>query len=188
MDARECLLTRRSVRRYKNDPIPDEVLERIMEGTLAAPSASNRQHWYFVVVRSPEAMAELRQVMGKMEETVLPAIRKQYEKHPEVAAETVAFLRGFGNAPVCVLAFCLKPEYSDEGGRQSVAAAIENLLLAAWNEGVGSCWMAAPYGIAPDLKERYAPGKGEFVAAISLGYPERVPAMPPRKPGRCEYI
>ena len=188
MEARECLLNRRSVRRYLSDPVPDEVLERIMECALAAPSATNRQHWYFVVVRSPEGMEELHQIMKGMEDTVLPALLKQYSKFPEVAAETIAFLRGFGNAPACVLAFCLKPEYSTEAGRQSVCAAIENLLLGAWSEGVGTCWMAAPWGIAPQLQERYAPGKGDFVAAISLGYPERVPAMPARKPGRCEYI
>ena len=44
MDARECLLTRRSVRKYRTDPIPREVLERIMEAAVAAPSAINFQH------------------------------------------------------------------------------------------------------------------------------------------------
>lgn len=188
MNVRECLLTRRSIRRYKSDPIPTKVLERIMEGAMAAPSASNRQQWYFVVVHTPEAMDELRQVMGEMEREVLPHILEKYRKFPEVAAETVAFLRGFGNAPACALAFCLRDEMSDGEHLHSVCAAVENLLLAAWDEGVGSCWMAAPLGIAPTLKERYAPDKGDFVAAISLGYPERVPAMPPRKSGRCVYL
>ena len=47
MDARECLLTRRSVRKYKPDPVPDEVLERVLECAAAAPSAINLQHWHF---------------------------------------------------------------------------------------------------------------------------------------------
>lgn len=188
MDVRECLLTRRSIRKYKDDPIPDEVLERIMEGTLAAPSASNRQHWYFVVVRTPQGMAELHEVMAEMKKEVVPHILKKYERFPQVAAEAAAFLQGFGRAPVCVLAFYLRQDFAGDEGMQSVSAAIENLLLAAWSEGVGSCWMAAPKGIGSLLEEKYAPDKGEFIAAVSLGYPERVPDMPPRKSGRCVYL
>ena len=54
MDTREALMTRRSIRRYKADPIPEADLKDILETGLAAPSAINLQHWYFVAVQSPE--------------------------------------------------------------------------------------------------------------------------------------
>ena len=53
MDAMQCLLTRRSIRKYKNDPIPEETMREVMEAALYAPSAINLQHWYFVVIQSP---------------------------------------------------------------------------------------------------------------------------------------
>ena len=68
MEAREALLTRRSIRRYKPDPISEEDLKEILEAGLSAPSAVNMQHWYFVAVQSPEALDEVKAVMGGVAE------------------------------------------------------------------------------------------------------------------------
>ena len=92
---------------------------------------------------------------------------------------------------MCILAFFLRDDYPDrDGAMQSVSAAIENILLSAWDKGVGSCWLSAPQrmGFGPELRERFAPDKGEFVAAITLGYPEQVPKMPPRRDGRYTIV
>lgn len=191
MDARECLLTRRSVRKYKSEPLSDELLMEILGPALAAPSAINLQHWHFVVVRSPEAMADLRTVMVRVVEKFNPVLRERFAKNPETIAETQNFLVSLGGAPVCVLAFLLKENYPDEHGAiQSVSAAIENLLLAAWDKGVGSCWISAPQrmGFGPELRDRYAPGKGAFVAAVTLGWPDQTPKMPLRREGRYTFI
>lgn len=191
MDARECLLTRRSVRSYRPESLPDEVLERIMESALAAPSAVNLQHWHFVVVRSPEEMSALKEIMVRVVEKFSPVLAERFRSHPETQRETKHFLATLGGAPVCVLAFFLKGDYPDrDGAMQSVSAAIENLLLAAWSEGVGSCWMSAPQrmGFGPEIQQRFAPDKGEFVAAISLGYPEKVGPMPVRRDGRYTFV
>ncbi|MGN0984876.1 MAG: nitroreductase family protein [Candidatus Enterenecus sp.] len=191
MEARECLLTRRSVRKYKSEPLPDELLMEILEPALAAPSAINLQHWHFVVVRSPEAMADLREIMVRVVEKFNPVLRERFAKNPETIAETQNFLVSLGGAPVCVLAFLLKDDYPDEHGAvQSVSAAIENLLLAAWDRGVGSCWISAPQrmGFGPELRDRFAPGKGKFVAAVTLGWPDQSPQMPPRREGRYTFI
>ena len=73
---------------------------------------------------------------------------------------------------------------------QSVSAAIENVLLAAWDKGIGSCWLSAPQrmGFGPAFQARFAPDKGEFVAAITLGYPDQQPKMPPRREGRYTIV
>ena len=191
MDARECLLTRRSVRKYKSDPVPDEVLERVLECALAAPSAINLQHWHFVVLRSPEAMARLREIMVRVTEKFRPVLKDRFANHPETVTETENFLVKLGGAPACVLVYFLKDSYPDrDGAMQSVSAAIENLLLGAWAEGLGTCWMSAPQrmGFGGELREAFAPDKGEFVAAVSLGWPDQMPKMPPRREGRVTWL
>lgn len=191
MDARECILTRRSIRKYKCEPVPDEVLREIMEAALAAPSAVNQQHWHFVVVRSSEKMAELSSVMGNVFGKFRPVLEQRFSRNPEAIEDTRVFLNSLGGAPVCVLAFFLKDDYPDrDGAMQSVSAALENLLLAAWDKGVGSCWLSAAQrmGFGPELQARFAPGKGEFVAAVTLGYPDQSPKMPPRRDGRVVFI
>ena len=191
MDTQTCLLQRRSVRQYRPDPIPDDILQEIMACALAAPSAVNQQHWHFVVVRSPEGMEKLRAIMSKVPEAFLPVLEKRFARNPQVIESTLRFLSTLGGAPVCVLAFFLRDDYPDrDGAMQSVSAAIENLLLAAWEKGLGSCWMSAPQrmGFGPEIQAKYAPGKGEFVSAIALGYPDQSPKMPPRREGRCIFL
>lgn len=191
MDALECLMTRRSIRKYKSDPIPDQVLTSILDAALAAPSAINLQHWHFVVLRSPDRLAEFKTLMGDVQVKFHSVLAQRFQKHPEAIADTETFLTSLGGAPVCVLAFFLKDDFPDrDGAMQSVSAAIENLMLAAWAQGVGSCWMSAAQrmGFGPAIQERFAPDKGEFVSAISLGYPDQAPKMPPRREGRVTFI
>ena len=191
MNAMECLLTRRSIRKYKSDPIPREVLEEILAAACCAPSAINMQHWYFVVIQSPEKMAEFREVMRRVMVAFHPVLEDRFKKNPETIQETESFLVSLGGAPVCVLAFLQKDGYPDRDSVvQSAAAAVENLLLAAWSKGIGSCWMTAPVstGFGPALRDRFAPGKGELVAAVALGYPDQTPKMPKRRAGRCVFL
>ncbi len=191
MDALTCLMTRRSIRKYKADPIPDDVLTSILDAALAAPSAINLQHWHFVVLRSPDKLGEFKALMRDVQVKFHPVLADRFQKHPEAIADTETFLTSLGGAPVCVLAFFLKDDFPDrDGAMQSVSAAIENLMLAAWAQGVGSCWMSAAQrmGFGPAIQEQFAPGKGEFVSAISLGYPDQTPKMPPRRDGRVAFI
>lgn len=191
VDARECLLTRRSVRRYRPQPLSDELLAQILEPALAAPSAINLQHWHFAVVRSQQGMDDLKAIMVKAVERFSPVLKQRFAAHPETVAETQNFLLTLGGAPVCVLAFLLKEDYPDrDGAMQSVSAAVENLLLSAWEKGVGSCWISAPQrmGLGPEIRARFAPDKGEFVAAVTLGWPDQEPAMPKRREGRVSYL
>ena len=118
-------------------------------------------------------------------------LEQRFAKNPEAVEDTHRFLDSLGGAPVCVLAFFLKNDYPDrDGAMQSVSAAIENLLLAAWDKGIGSCWLSAAQrmGFGPELQEAFAPDKGEFVAAVTLGYPEIVPKAPRRREGRYTII
>ena len=191
MDTLECLLTRRSVRMYKPDPIPRQELEEILAAAACAPSAVNLQPWYLAAICSPDGMAAFRDTMRQVAVKTRPELEERFPNHPQVIRETESFLVSLGGAPACVLVFLLKEDYPDRDNvLQGVSAAVENLLLAAWAKGIGSCWMTAPVsaGFGPVLRDRFAPGKGELVAAVSLGYPDQTPRMPKRKTGRCVFL
>lgn len=191
MEMLECLITRRSVRRYKPDPIPKEQLAELVAAAACAPSAVNLQPWHFVVLHTPGRMEEFRGVMRAVAAKTRLELETRFQNHPQVVKETESFLVSLGGAPACALVFLHKPDYPGRDNMvQSAAAAVENLLLAAWYRGIGSCWMTAPVGagFGPALQERFAPGCGELVAAVALGYPAQVPQMPKRKPGRCVFL
>ena len=124
MDTLECLVTRRSVRKYKPDPIPRQELEEILAAAACAPSAVNLQPWYLVAVCSPEGMAEFRDTMRQVAVKTRPELEARFANHPQVIRETESFLVSLGGAPVCVLAFLQKDGYPDRDSVvQSAAAA-----------------------------------------------------------------
>lgn len=191
MDALKVLLERRSIRKYRSVPVADEILEEIVQAGLYAPSGMNLQPWHFVVVRTPEKMLQVRAIMSVVAMRFNPVLQKRFSEHPEIITETSNFLVTLGGAPACVLVFAHK---KDEGDRdnmlESTSAAIQNMQLAAWNRGVGSCWIAAPkYVDCGALYEAvFGAGHGEFVAALTLGYPAEDPHAHKRKGGRYTFI
>lgn len=186
MELREAMTARRSVRKYKETPVPRELLEELLDAACWAPSADNRQPWYFVALTGQEDIALLRETMERVAEEIRPHLEEMFPRHPSVVRDTTLFLHSLGNAPVYVLAFLQKDFGHRESMLESVAAAIQNLLLAAHEKGLGTCWInaATGAGYGPALRELFAPDKGEFVSLITLGYPEIVPKAPPRKPRR----
>lgn len=192
MELKKAIMSRRSIRNYQNIHIRDEDLQEILDAGMWAPSAVNFQPWYLVAVRSQEQMHKLLRVMAQVSEDIKPALQERFQSHPEVINETTGFIRQLGGAPICILAFQLKPNYpkTDSTIVQSVAAALENLILAATAKGIGSCWLTAPVetGVGPMLRDMFAPGKGDLVAIVTLGYSAQEPNVPSRKEGRYTII
>ena len=189
MELMEAIRTRRSVRRYQDREVPRELLEELMEAACWAPSADNLQPWYFVVLTKQEDIALLQETMEKVSEEIKPYLQEMFPRHPRIVAETTGFLRRLGGAPVYVLAFLQKDYgHTRDAVIESTAAAIQNLHLAAHERGLGTCWVNAVTGLGygPKLQEMFAPGKGEFVSLISVGWPDQPPRTPSRKPGRWE--
>ena len=158
-----------------------------------APSGVNLQPWYFLVLESQEAMEKYREIMREGAKGFLPVLEKRFPKHPEVVRETTSFLSNCGGAPVVVLVFLHKPSLNTDdkacSNIQGVAAAIQNLLLLAWDKGIASCWTTAPVsaGVSEIIEKQFAPDKGNFVAAICMGYADQEPQAPRRKTDRIVY-
>ncbi len=191
METKEAILGRRSVRRYTDQPLKDADVQDIITAGLYAPSALDFQPWYFVVVKSAEQLKELREFMSAVYNKFEPVLNERFRNHPAAIAETKVFLKSLGGTQCCILAFMLRQDYPDKKGViEGVSAAVQNMLLAAYDKGIGSCWMTAPMrvGMEEELRLKYAPEHGDFVAAITFGYPAYTPKTPKRKEGRYEII
>lgn len=158
----DLIKQRRSVRSFKPDSVDDAVLKRILEAALWAPSAGNTQARMFYLVKNPE-----------LKKAVASACFDQ--DHVELAPVIVV---------ACTDVEAMRALYGKRGttlyGICDVSAAVENLLLAAWSEGLGSCWVGnfneQELQKALKIPKRFLP-----VAVVPLGYPAEVPPSPARK-------
>jgi len=144
MEVFEAIRTRRSIRNYEDQPVENEKLLNVLEAVRLSPSATNAQPWKFIVVTDPEVKERLR---------------SSYERD------------WFVSAPVIVVACALPDEAwvrhdGEEYWKVDVTIAMQDLILAAWEEGLGTCWIGA---------------FNEKEAKRALGIPEhvRVVAMTP---------
>lgn len=194
MNVSDAIQKRRSVRKYKDIPINDSVLEEIIQDACWAPSAVNLQPWYYVVVRSEDGKKRVLEKMSEVAKKTEPSLTERFSKHPDVVKDTLRFIENLGDAPVIVLAFLNKKELPilHDGAIQSVAAANENLLLSAYAHDVSGCWMTAPVEalMGDDFRNEFAPERGELVSIITLGYAAdgAIPAPPRRKDDRYVFV
>jgi F420 biosynthesis protein FbiB-like protein len=186
----EFFKKRRSIKEYCDKKVSDEVLQRILEAGRWAPSAHNAQPWRFIVLKDSNIKLVLAKRMAIEWSKDLELNGVSQEK---IKALTEFSIKIFSTAPIVIIA-CLTMEnmqvYPDEKRRkfeyimgiQSVAAAIENILLAASLEGLGACWFCAPLFCQSIVQETLGiPKHVEPQALITIGYPKSSPSQPPRK-------
>ena len=180
---------RRSIRKYLDISISKEDIKEILESAIKAPSAKNRQPWKFIVVQGnakDEVMQEFRK--GLFREENGDGIFGEDGGYLNGAKETAKIME---QAPVIIFvlntygrdlmrARSVQDYVFDSCNIQSISAAIENMLLAATEKGIGSLWIADIYYAYFELLE-WLGGKGELIAAVALGYPTKIPPARPRK-------
>ncbi|MEO0278805.1 MAG: nitroreductase family protein [candidate division WOR-3 bacterium] len=188
MELRDAIVGRRSIRRYKSTPVPKELIEEIFEYALWAPSGMNRQNWYFVVVTGETKDRIVEICRRAYEEYIGKKIEQVFTHKPDVVKETKSFFATLGGAPVVIVAYAEPGPESEKTDIQSVAAAIQNFLLLAYEKGLGTCWMTGPISHANEISQLLGVEGKEFVALITLGYPDENPRPPKRKPDRVIYI
>ncbi len=182
---------RRSVRSYRPEALPREMIERLLAVAVWAPSAHNRQPWRFAVVTSAEAKERLATEMG---ERLRRDRGRDGDPTEAIEGDARRSYKRITGAP-CVIVVCLSMEdmdvYPDAYRSQAehlmavqgAALATENLLLAASLEGLGACWMCAPLFCqdtvagALDLPSLWQPQ-----GLITLGYPTNRGKEPRRRP------
>lgn len=159
MDFAELIARRYSVRAYKSDPVEEDKLKQVLDGARLAPTAANRQPFQFIVVRTAGRQSELKRIYKA---------------------------EWFSQAPIVICA-CAVPDRAwsrmdnKNYGEVDVTIAMDHLILAATELGLGTCWIAAFDPVAA----RHVLGLPEDVEPVAftpLGYPADKPKAKQRKP------
>lgn len=151
----DVILSRRSIRKYEDKEVPKEILEKILEAGRQAPSAGNRQPWHFVVVTDDGIKERLPQ--------------GRWNTFIRDSAFTVVGCGSTGDP------------YSRRWSTIDTTIALQNMVVAAWSLGIGSCWIG-------DFKEEEVKGllnipeSWNIISLISFGYPAEKPGSKLKKP------
>lgn len=180
----DFLTSRRTIRRFRPDPVPPEIIERILDTAVYAPSAHNLQPWRFVLLESVAARQKLAEALTA---TMQRDMRAEDAPESEIQARVARSKRRMLEAPVAVL-LCRdraarRADRLEEDlmGMQSVAAAGLQLLLAAHALGLGGNWICWPlYAQAETRQALDLPESWQPEALFFLGYPAESPETPPR--------
>lgn len=162
MELSEVIKGRRSIRAFKLQDVPDEVVEKLIDAARHAPSAGNIQPWEFVIVRNPDAKKKLAQAAHQAFVEEAPVVIV-------VCADENRSSMGYGNRGRTL--YCI----------QDTAAAIQNILLTAYSFGLGTCWVGA-FNEDEAGRALKAPNGIRPVAMIPVGYPNRTPSQRNRRP------
>lgn len=189
-DLQQFLRTRRSIRRFKTDPVPDSVIENILTTATYAPSAHHRQPWRFAVLTDESAKTTLADAMAIEFKRDLEAdalIPEGIEKKVTSSRNRII------NAPVVII-LCIDmtdmDKYPDTHRKkaeyimatQSAANAGMQLLLAAHGEGLGSVWVCSPLFVPNVVQKTLDLAKTwEPQAMYFIGYPDVAPSARERK-------
>ena len=183
MTVLEAIAARRSIRKFKVEPIPDEALRTILTAAIQAPSGKNRQPWRFVVIQA-DKRAQMVQIMRE-------GIEKSKARGDDIGSSewTAKVMEG---APVTVfifnphsmapwLAHSIHQNFLELVNTQSIGAAIQNMALAAQELGLGSLWICDVFEAYEELRI-WMGEEGRMIAALSLGYADESPEARPHKP------
>jgi coenzyme F420-0:L-glutamate ligase / coenzyme F420-1:gamma-L-glutamate ligase len=192
VDAAHALIReRRSIRRYRPVPVPDDVVRRVLEAARFAPSAHNRQPWRFAVLTRREPKERLARAMGARLREDRRADGDPDDRIDRDVARSFARITGAPVVVVVCLTLADMDRYPDRRRAaaehlmavQGTAMAVQNLLLAAHAEGLGACWMCAPLfcpevvaqalGLPPDWQPQ---------ALVTLGFRADAGKVRPRRP------
>jgi len=202
-DILEVIKTRKSIRRYKPDPIPDEILDKILEAARWAPTGENYQPWRFIVIKNPETknkignLAKLGSGSRMTAWHCLGEMQRRFEEiqDPGRRAEVLRFMYSgevsefAKQAPVIIAVIGTLMEESVDVP-YDLSACIENMLLEAHSLGLGACWVHGPVASTRDAAKfkkilKIPTGMGEYkaIAYIALGWPAEARKHPrPKKP------
>jgi len=196
----DLMCARRSVRRFRADAPPVELIESILASAVTAPSASNKQPWRFIVLRNREMIATLAAKVRVAVDRIAKAIDPPFEASFRAYGD---YFTRFENAPVVIIALfrslTLLSNLTDkrlgdddamriramerDSGLIGTSMAMENLLLAAHAAGLGASGMTGPLVAVDAIREiANVPPSWEVAALIPIGYPDETPVRTARKP------
>ena len=188
MDLYDAIHHRRSHRLYKPEMPPREVLERVIEAALWAPSGTNLQGWD-ITVMAGQVRDGFVALVSQAIKFLLPELKKA--NVPEKGQELVIkFFKDLGGAPVVIAVTIFKnPDPGmNVANIQSGAALMQNLLLAAEAEGLGTCWMTGANYLEDEILKFLGKPDRQLLAITPIGYSAKEPPVPPRKEREVRWL
>ncbi len=172
----ENIMTRRSIRKYKAEPVSRELINKIMECGINAPNGQNKQSWEVRIVDDPAVMTEIKDAIAK--------------GHPQMKPE---FAHGcFRNAPIMVF---IARDTTYPFSAYDCGMLSQNIMLSAWSYGVGSVCLASPVRMLMDndackpvLEKLGFSENYELSLCIGLGWPDENPEAKPRMMEKVKFI
>ncbi|MCL2834428.1 MAG: nitroreductase family protein [Treponema sp.] len=191
MDIYEAINGRRSIRKYKSAKVEDKNLMKLVQAAITAPNGGNAQPWDFIFITNSELISQLCKILEDVHGEYFGKARKD-NIEGERLEKTVASYGRMISAPVFLIV-CLNirnqqlnepyEEWTTKWAHHSVAAALENFMLAAVAEGLGTCWLGTPGWKSDKIKELlHIPDNIEIIAMSPIGFPDESPKPRPRLP------
>jgi nitroreductase len=179
----EVARRQRACRAFRDEPVPDELVERVLEAATFAPSAENRQPWVFVVVRNGEARARIGELTRKAWEGGGRDRSRGRLREALFADVDRGATGGIAAAPVLVVVAADLERCLETTMAASILPAVQNLLLGATALGLGSALTTLTTVFADELRDVVGlPGRVRPVAVVPLGWPARPLGAPRREP------
>lgn len=169
IDLFEAIDTQRAIRQFKPDPVPDELITRLLQAATKAPSGGVRQGWSFIVIRDPETKLKIGELYRAGDRFAITSdltgqVRRVYgaaqylEDHME-------------DVPVFILA-CIQANESSSFPGSSIYPAVQNILLAARGLGLGSCLTTRQMRFEEEIKQLLnIPEDVATAALLPIGFP-----------------
>ncbi len=179
----DVVLSQRAYRKFTDEPVPDEVVSRVLTAATHAPSAENTQPWAFIVIRDPE----LRARIGELTQRAWEGGGREFSE-PRLTPAMLAdvhqgALGGVSAAPVLVVVCGDTSHCVPAVLEASVWPAVQNLLLAATASGLGSALTTLATRFGEELRDVLAlPPHVRALAVVPLGYPAKKLGPPKRLP------
>lgn len=201
----DFIYKRKSIRDYKDDPIPKEDIIKMLDAAVHAPSPKNQQNWHFVVVNNKEKIEKIAECVNAKHTYIASFAGSEEEKKKFM--NLLPYYMNFQRSACSILVYSCEYKMIEEkilrannagediinsikdseSAAQGIGAAVENFLLAAAAMGYGTCYMTGPSYATKEIEEIIGfekPGY-KLMSIISLGVPkDKTPAQPKRKPLR----
>lgn len=177
MELNDAIKSRRSIRKYKEVEITNDIIEDLIESARLAPSAKNRQPWEFMIVKGivKNEIADI--MLEQLKKSKVSLERKLYNANSSVKA-TAYIMK---EAPILILVFKPNEDNWIIGDSLSIGAAIEHICLRATDLELGSLWIRDIVYTQKEIAKLVGKDHMELISAISIGYPDEKPKQRTRK-------
>ncbi|MDI6716617.1 MAG: nitroreductase family protein [Actinomycetota bacterium] len=187
----DAINSRRTVRSFLSKPVPKEIIEKVINAGIAAPSPLNSQPWHFIVVTGKER-DELVKIIRKFP-AYLADILALYPKElvPLISEEKITeFAKDLGGAPVII--FVTMPKKTDKYAHKvdliACSGAIQNMQLEAWSLGLGTVCLTSALWVESEIMAYLGIKDQELVTVMPIGYRALDPDPVPRNYDSVTWI